>query len=194
MSTRPTRYVTLAAIATAMLVAASAPAQTPRSTTPANRQPTAPSPASSLRFAIGGGLSIPAGDLGRASDAGFSLGMRAEGRLRAPNWFARGDLTFDRFDGRGVVNAYSYTSLTASLVHRAPSTRFYQFGGLGVYNARTAFVDALDRSDTNLGVHLGLGVDMSTTAPRWFAEAGFASAFTSGRSSLWFPVRIGFWL
>lgn len=188
------RHLTLAAVIAATLLATSARAQTPRATPPASRQPTSPSAVSSLRFALGGGFAIPAGDLGRAADGGFSLGLRAEGRLPAPNWMARADLTWDRFDGRGAVNAYSYTSLAANLVHHAPATRFYQFGGLGVYNAHTAFVNALDRSDTNLGMQMGIGFDMSTPAPRWFAEAGFASAFTSGRSSLWFPVRIGFWL
>ncbi|MHB1312165.1 MAG: hypothetical protein ACYC3L_09125 [Gemmatimonadaceae bacterium] len=149
-----------------------------------------PSP---VRIGVFGGLALPAGDLGNAADVGFGLGLRVEGRAQAPGWALRGDLSWDRFDGRRTVNAYSYTALAGNLVHRERSGRFYEFGGLGVYNSRVAFVDGFDASDTNLGVQLGLGADLTSVTPRLFAELGLTSAFTSGRSSIWFPVRIGFW-
>jgi hypothetical protein len=172
-------------------LAATAPrvagAQTPRATT---RPAPTPSP---IRIGVSGGLSIPAGDLGSATGAGAALALRGEGRLRNPRWALRADLSWDRFDGRGIVNAYSYASLAGSLVHRESSGRVYEFGGLGVYNARTSFTSSVDRSATNLGMHAGAGVEFPTHAPHWFAEAGLTSAFTSGRSSVWFPVRIGFW-
>ncbi|MBI2409361.1 MAG: outer membrane beta-barrel protein [Gemmatimonadetes bacterium] len=172
-------------------LAATAPhaagAQTPRATM-------RPAPtASPIRIGVSGGLSIPAGDLGNATGAGAALALRGEGRLHNPRWALRADLAWDRFDGRGVVDAYSYASLAASLVHRESGGRVYEFGGMGVYNARTAFVNDVDRSATNLGMHAGAGVEFPTRAPHWFAEAGLTSAFTSGRSSIWLPVRVGFW-
>ena len=186
------RFIVLSSVALAAVMFTGEPvtAQATRGARPAPAQPAV----GGVRFGLAGGLSLPAGDLGNNADGGFALGMRGEGSLRTPRWALRGDLTYDRFGGRGVVDAYSYTSLAASLVHRDAGDRFYQFGGLGVYNARTAFIDAATRSSTNLGVQAGIGFDFRTTAPRWFIETGFASAFTSGRSSLWFPVRAGFWL
>lgn len=160
---------------------------------PVQAQKSRVDPPSPIRIGVFGGLALPAGDLGNAADLGFGLGFRVEGRAHAPGWGLRGDVSWDRFDGRGTVNAYSYTALAGNLVHRERSGRFYEFGGLGVYNSRVAFVDGFDASDTNLGMQLGVGADLTSVAPRLFAEFGLTSAFTSGRSSLWFPVRLGFW-
>lgn len=185
-----TRFVTLT-------LAAGLLAAVPLGSAAAQRAVARPAPApgaTSLRLGLVGGLSLPGGDLGHAADAGAALGVRAEGPLRPARWSVRGDLAFDRFGGRGGVDAYSFASLAGSLVHREGVGRFYEYGGLGVYHARTSFVDALTRSDTNLGVQFGIGATFTSRAPRWFAEAGFTSAFTSGRSSIWFPVRVGFWL
>lgn len=179
----------VAAIAVATLAREPARAQS-------TRQPRAVpvrSTTSGLGFGFAGGLSIPAGDLGGSSDAGFALQLRGEAPLSTARWSVRGDLGYDRFGGRGAVDTYSYTSLTANLVHRNAGDRLYQFGGLGVFNARTAFVAGVDRSSTDLGMQAGIGYDLRSAAPRWFLETGLASAFTSGRSSLWFPVRAGFW-
>ncbi len=143
------------------------------------------------RLSIVGGLSLPMGDLGHGADLGFNLALRAEGAALAPGWSIRGDFAVDRYDGRRGVDTYSYISLAGNLVHRGRNPRFYQFAGFGVYNSQIAFSNATDRSDTDLGVQAGIGTDL-TRDRMVFGEVGFASAFTSGRSSLWFPVRVGF--
>lgn len=144
-----------------------------------------------VRFSVVGGLSLPVGDLGSNADLGVNLGVRGEGRAISPGWAFRGDLSWDHYDGRGGVNAYSYLAVAGNLVHHEAGGRLYEFGGLGIYNSRIAFADALDRSDTNLGVQMGLGLDLSSKVPNVFTEFGLTSAFTSGRSSVWFPVRLG---
>ncbi len=189
MNTTRLTVLSIAALAVAIVAREPVGAQTPRPARPAPTQPAS----SGLRFGFVGGLSIPAGDLGSSTSTGVAIAVRGETPLRAARWSARADLSYDRFDGRGFVDAYTYTALAASLVHHDLEDRLYQYGGLGVYNSRTAFVGASDVSSTDLGVHAGLGYDFRTTAPRWFLEAGLSSAFTSGRSSLWFPVRVGFW-
>lgn len=143
-----------------------------------------------VRFSVVGGFSLPIGDLGNSTDMGLNIGLRGEGRSLTPGWALRGDVSYDRYDGRGGVNAYSYLGLAGNLVHRETGGRIYEFGGLGLYNSRVAFTSALDRSDTNLGVQMGAGFEL-TRDNRVFTEIGMTSAFTSGRSSLWFPVRIG---
>jgi hypothetical protein len=144
-----------------------------------------------INFSVVGGLSLPIGDLANSTELGLNLGFRGEGRRMATGWSLRGDVSYDRYSGRGTVDAYSYMALAGNLVHRSTNARTYQFGGLGLYSSRVAFVtSASDNTDTNLGVQMGLGADLSKDQ-RVFGEFGLTSAFTSGRSSVWFPVRVG---
>lgn len=143
-----------------------------------------------VRFSVIGGISLPMGDLGGASTVGVNIGVRGEGRPIAPGWTWRGDVGYDRFGGRNAIDYYSYTTASANLVHREHNGTWYEFGGLGLYASTVAFTTAVNRSDTNLGVQLGGGFDL-TADRRVFLEGGLASAFTSGRSSVWFPVRVG---
>jgi hypothetical protein len=143
-----------------------------------------------VRLSVVGGLSLPVGDLGAGADLGFSLALRAEGAPVSPGWALRGDFSVDRYDGRRGVDSYSYLALAGNFVHRGRNPGFYQYAGLGVYNSQVAFANATDRSDTDLGVQAGLGTEL-TRDRRVFGEFGFTGVFTSGRSSLWFPVRVG---
>ncbi len=194
-----TRFAAIAPLALATVVVTGATlATTGRADaqTPAPRRTMAPATATApapVRFALAGGLSVPAGDLGADADLGVALGARAEGRLRDPRWGLRGDLSWDRYDGHSAVNSFSYVALAGNLVHHGGTGRFYQFGGLGVYNSHLRFVNGADRSSTNLGMQAGVGAALTRGSPGWFTEFGLTSAFTSGRSSVWFPVRAGFW-
>jgi hypothetical protein len=143
-----------------------------------------------INFSVVGGLSLPIGDLGNSTEMGLNLGFRGEGRRAPSGWSMRGDVSYDRYSGRGTINNYSYVAFAGNLVHRAAGSRGYQYGGLGIYSSRVARANVADATDTNLGVQLGLGADL-TRDGRVFGELGLTSAFTSGRSSVWFPVRVG---
>jgi hypothetical protein len=175
VSTRSTILRILPAIAALAILAPSAGAQGQQ--TPVN-------------FSLVGGLSLPIGDLGNSSEMGLNLGFRGEGRRFASGWSLRGDVSYDHYDGRGNVDAFSYVAFAGNLVHRTTGSRGYQYGGLGVYSSRVDRINISDATDTNLGVQMGLGVDL-TRDSRVFGELGLTSAFTSGRSSVWFPVRVG---
>lgn len=144
-----------------------------------------------IRFSGAAALALPIGDLGDAADVGFNLSVRGEGRLSSPGWSVRGDLSWDRFGGKGIVDAYSYLGAAANIVHRGSAGRLYEFGGLGLYNSKTSFGDGLNRDDTNLGLQLGLGLDLNPGPHTPFVEFGLTNVFTSGSNSLWFPVRFG---
>lgn len=165
------RVISLAAVVVAA-IASPAQAQTP------------------VRFSVIGGMSLPIGDLGNSSNLGLSIGLRGEGKPMAPGWSWRGDIGYDRFGGRDAVDHYSYTTVAANLVHHESGGSWYEFGGLGFYASTVAFTSTINRSDTNLGMQLGGGFDL-TSDHKVFLEGGLTSAFTSGRSSLWFPVRVG---
>lgn len=144
-----------------------------------------------VRFSGAGALALPAGDLGNAADVGYSLSLRGEARLWAPEWKFRGDLSWDRFPGRGPVDAYSYLGLAGNMVHRTVGDRLYEFGGLGIYGGTTSFNNQLNQSQTNLGLQMGLGLDLAPGPHTPFMEFGVTNVFTSGGNTLWFPVRFG---
>jgi hypothetical protein len=173
MRSRHTLLSTLFAISAVAVIPAVVQAQTP------------------VRFSVVGGLSLPMGDLGNTANLGLNIGLRGEGNASSPGWGLRGDVSYDQYDGRsGNVNTYSYLAFAGNLVHREAASSWYEFGGLGVYNSKVRLTTAVDRSDTNLGMQLGAGFEF-THDKRVFTEFGLTSAFTSGRSSLWFPVRVG---
>jgi hypothetical protein len=144
-----------------------------------------------VRFSGAAALALPAGDLGNAADVGFNLALRGEGRLSSPNWSFRGDLSWDRFPGRGIVDSYSYLSLAGNFVHRSTKSRVYEFGGLGLYGSRTDFGSSFNQETTNLGLQMGLGLELNPGPNTPFVEFGLTNVFTSGENSLWFPVRFG---
>lgn len=144
-----------------------------------------------VRFSAAAALALPIGDLGDAADIGFNLGLRGEGRLGRPGWSLRGDLSWDHFGGKGFVDSYSYLGVAGNLLHRSAGSRAYQFGGLGLYNSKTAFLDRLNEDQTNLGMQLGVGLDFKPGDVNTFLEFGLMNVFTSGGNSLWFPLRFG---
>jgi hypothetical protein len=144
-----------------------------------------------VRFSGAASVAMPVGDLGNSASAGYSLALRGEGRLWSPNWSFRGDLSWDRFSGRGDVDAYSYLGAAGNLVHRSSASRVYEFGGLGMYGSTTAFTNQSNLTATDLGFQTGVGVNFDSGPHTPFVEFGVTNVFTSGRNSVWFPVRFG---
>jgi hypothetical protein len=144
-----------------------------------------------VRFSGAAALALPVGDLGDAAGVGFHLALRGEGKLSSPGWFLRGDLSWDRFSGKGAVDSYSYLGLAGNIVHRSNTTRLYEYGGLGLYGSKTAYASQLNSSDTNLGLQMGLGLDLNPGPHTPFVEFGLTNVFTSGGNSVWFPVKFG---
>lgn len=142
-------------------------------------------------FSGAAAVALPIGDLRNAADVGMSLALRAEGKLATPGWSLRGDLSWDRFGGRGPVDSYSYLGFAGNIVHHEQQSSLYEFGGLGLYGSKTSFTDAADHDDTNLGLQMGLGVNLAAGQHAPFIEFGLTSVFTSGSNSIWFPVRFG---
>jgi len=144
-----------------------------------------------IRFSGAVGLGLPIGDLGNAANLGYGLTFRGEGKLANPEWGLRGDITWDRFPGRAPIDNYSYLSLAGNFVHRMPGESLYEFAGLGLYGSTTSFNGGANVSTTDLGIQMGVGLDLSKGPHTPFVEFGLTSAFTSGANTLWFPVRFG---
>ena len=145
---------------------------------------------SGLKFSGAIGLSAPIGDLDKRGSTGFGAAIRTESQLDADIWSLRGDFSFDRFGGKDGVDSYQYFTVATNLVHHT-NVRLYQFGGFGIYTAKTA-VDAVNnRSESAFGLQGGIGLNLDTKSLKSFVEFGITDVLTTGRSSVWFPVRVG---
>jgi hypothetical protein len=137
------------------------------------------------------GMSPPVGDLGDASNVGFNLNFRVEGRIN-PQWGWRGDMSWDRFGGRGPVDNWTYAGLGGNMVHYQAGS-LYEYGGLGIYDQHQQMQRPFGNVDaTNLGLQAGVGYNFARagrTNP--FVEVGLINVATSGSNSIWFPVRFG---
>jgi hypothetical protein len=184
MRFRKLLMVSFSAVAPSLASIAAIEAITPS----ALRAQDAPTP---IRFSVAAAAALPVSDLGTANDVGFSLAFRGEGRLGSPGWGLRGDLSWDRFSGRGDVDSYSYLSAAGNLVYHNRGGNTYEFGGLGLYNAMTEYVDQLNRNNTNPGMQAGVGVNLSRGPNPAFMEFGLVSVFEPGGSAVWFPLRFG---
>lgn len=144
-----------------------------------------------VRFSGAAAVALPVGNLGDAADPGMSLALRGEARLPWQNWSFRGDLTYDRFGGRGAVDAYSYFGAAANMLHRSSAGRIYEFAGAGLYGSRTSYAGQVNIDGSNFGVQTGLGIDLAPGPHTPFVEFGITNVFTQGTNTVWFPVRFG---
>ncbi len=146
-----------------------------------------------LSIAVGAGFGV--GDLERqASSPGIGVALRTTTPLGASNWALRTDVAFDRFSGKGDVDNFQFFTFSSNLVHRT-SAKLYQFGGLGMYTAKSVVKPANLRTETAFGLQGGVGLELGkgneTGVVHPFVEFGLTNVFTTGRTSVWFPVRAG---
>jgi hypothetical protein len=154
-----------------------------------------------IHFSGAAGMSPPIGDLGDASTVGFNLNMRGETGI-SRTWGWRGDISWDRFGGRGDTDNWTYLGFAGNVIHRQAGP-LYEYGGLGVYNQRQALLRPFaDIDETNLGVQTGVGYNFPRMGrTNTFVEIGLVNVFKPGSSagnaltpsanSVWFPVRFG---
>lgn len=146
-----------------------------------------------LSIAVGAGLAV-GGLSQQASGPGIGVALRTATPLGASNWLLRTDVSFDRFSGTGDVDNNQFFTFATNAVHRT-NTRLYQFGGLGIYTAKKVLKSSTLRSETAFGLQGGVGLEFGSDreggSAHPFVEFGLTDAFTTGRTSVWFPVRVG---
>jgi hypothetical protein len=147
------------------------------------------------------GLNVPISDLDQDAYAGFGISVRNESPLD-PRWSLRNGLSYDRFGGkdRTGVDHLDYLALASDLVHHT-NTRTYQFIGVGIYRVNTVFHPVTPTfgnlgnesqvfGETDVGFQGGVGLNFGTVT-KTFLEVGIVDVLTTGRSSVWFPLRYG---
>lgn len=148
-------------------------------------------------ISVAGAVNLPIGNLGEVSAVGFGVALRSESQLSGGLWGFRADFTFDRFSAKGAVDNYQYFTVATNLVHHS-NAKFYQYVGLGLYNAKTVGkstgvgpTPASSATEQAFGFQGGVGVSLDLLGPKGFMEVGIVDVLTSGRNSVWFPLRVG---
>lgn len=147
------------------------------------------------QLSLGGGVTIPTGDLGEGTDAGFngqvSLGYR-------PPLYPVGFRIDGQYNDLAASNAgadFRAISVTGNVVIEAPGlvVRPYLIGGVGLYNTK---VEGLDGRN-NVGVNGGVGLRFRLMDFDAFVEGRYHNAFDAfgidddERSAQYVPITFG---
>ena len=147
------------------------------------------------QLSLGGGVTLPTGDLGEGTDAGWhgqvSLGYRPP---LYPVGF-RIDGAYHDLGASGLGPDFRAISVTGNVVVEAPGlvVRPYLIGGVGLYNTK---VETLDGRN-NLGVNGGAGLRFRLMEFDAFVEGRYHAAFDAfgagddERSAQYVPITFG---
>jgi hypothetical protein len=144
---------------------------------------------------VGGGVSLPQGDLGEGTDQGwyglvslmFGSPMQPMGR--------RIDATHAQFPFTGTIDGHSgVSSATVNLSYRLGRATWqispYVITGLGAY--RTSCSNDVCDSQVRYGWNGGLGLQLRLLGLQAFLEGRFHRTTLRGEDVHYFPVTLGF--
>jgi len=153
-----------------------------------------------LHISAGVSADVPIGNLDTFANTGFGVAVRTESPLGGPEWGLRGGVSFDRMGGKDNtnVNYFEYLTFATELVHNT-NPRTYQYAGVGIYQQKIVFEPVTTgfgfttsaESESDFGFQGGVGLNFGTTV-KTFLEIGVVDVLTTGKSSVWFPLRFGF--
>ena len=147
------------------------------------------------QLSVGGGVTLPTGDLGDFTDAGWhgqvSLGYR-------PPLYPVGFRIDGAYHDLGASSGgadFRAISVTGNVVVEAPGlvVRPYLIGGVGLYNTKAGELDGRN----NLGVNGGLGLRFRLMELDAFVEGRYHAAFDAfganddERSAQYVPITFG---
>lgn len=154
-----------------------------------------------ISIGLGGGVSVPEGDLGDGVNAGWhALGTVALSTLTQPLGL-RVDLAYNRFAFTDKAQAafgddgnQSVGSATLNVTYRLPMTDSplspYVISGLGAYRTECSVDPGCD-AITRYGWNVGLGTKLYFLGARSFVEARYHRTDRDGRGVHFFPVTFG---
>lgn len=160
-------------------------------------------PARQITFGASAGLSMPTGDLGDASNAGYVIAGHVFYRpasIQALRF--RGDVSFDRWGAKEDVEGADASRRSFGFVANAlydfassaeSGIRPYVLGGLGLYNSKTSVEfagETVTGSATDIGLQVGGGLQFQLSGFSTFAETKYVNVFSDGSIS-WVPITFG---
>ncbi len=153
-----------------------------------------------ISLGVSGGGSLPIGDLGKGTDAGYTVAGHVFFR---PASFAkaqlRADVSYDSWKASVAGADYTRSSLGVTgnvlfAVGDGSTTGLYLLGGGGMF--RSAFsglvgVGPSSVSATDPGVQGGAGVQFALSGFSTFAEVKLVNVFGDGSSFRYVPITFG---
>ena len=141
---------------------------------------------------IGGGLTVPTGDLAEGLDNGYHAmaGIRAgipamPVHLRVDGMYNRLPMAF----GAGHVSTIGAIAALGYDVVPVGPARLYALGGGGYYWSKADIPDAEREGD--FGWNAGVGLRMNLLAAKFFVEGRYHSISTEGGSLQSMPITVG---
>jgi hypothetical protein len=153
-----------------------------------------------VTLGLGGGVSIPQGDLGRGANAGWNaLGTLILSTPMQPLGL-RADVAYNQFpfsaattNTLGASGNQRVGSLTANVTYRLPTPDTpvspHLIAGLGAYRTDCSLDGC--QADTHFGWNAGLGMNLYMLGVRSFVEARYHRVRSNLSSVNYFPVTLG---
>jgi Outer membrane protein beta-barrel domain len=151
--------------------------------------------ASSSRFGLNGGVSLPMGDFGDIAGLGFHIGGHFQAPINDKLHF-RANLDLGRYGGDddfGVDNVMIMGAV-ANLVlpiNTESALKPYLFGGLGFYNWKIEGTGGGSADDSDLAFNIGAGYDFKWGTKSMFTELRYLSILSEGDATNMIPIVIG---
>ena len=153
-----------------------------------------------ITLGLGGGASIPQGDLSNGASTGWNaLGTLILSTPMQPLGL-RADVAYNQFPFSAATKSALGTgnervgSLTANAMYRLPTPGTpispHLIAGLGAYRTDCSVSTACE-GVTHFGWNVGLGMKLYTLGFRSFVEARYHRTSANGSSINYFPVTLG---
>ena len=146
-------------------------------------------PAKPWSIGVQAGASMPTGDFGDASNAGFNVGGNVKFKLTGVPVAVQGEVLYNSFGGKtvGTIDMPTINILGfGGAVSYAMPSGLYFIGGLGMYNSTCSGCT----STTKFGLNGGAGFNLPLSFGA-FIEARFHSIMTDPKSTNFMPISFG---
>jgi hypothetical protein len=137
-------------------------------------------------FGVGGGPTLPIGDLGNVYDTGWHVqGSFALAPMTLP-FGVRVDLNYTNFPHGDHSDSMLAGIVNGMFALPAAGLRPYLSAGVGAYNSKHD-----DQSETDIGVNGGAGLQFGMFGMNAYLEGRLHNLFTEGASSRFIPISVG---
>ena len=150
-------------------------------------------------FQIGalGGVAFPTGDLGKATNTGYSIGIAVGVKPLMMPIGIRGEAVWNQFGfssgANGNINIPSFTGNLTYGIPMGVGFSPYIIGGIGLYRPNADLNGNSSAASNEFGWNLGGGVKLPlSTSFETFVEARYNSVNMNGGTLSFIPLTVGF--
>lgn len=149
-----------------------------------------------VRFGVSGGLSLPMGDLGKSTDAGYVIAGHLWAKPNATKALSfRGDVSFDQWNfSNGADASWKALGFLANGIFEVPTAKDktaqpYLLAGVGLFSQRYTLLNR-NYDDSDVAIQAGGGLTFRLSGFDTFVEAKVVNVFAT-QSSTWVPITFG---